>query len=711
MKYSDKEQRQWYDISRSFLETQNVQTQEEYKKLVAALVFHEHKYYIENDPILSDFEYDQLYKLLENTEDLHPEWVDPDSPTQRVSPDLSSSFQEVEHKTAMLSLDNSYDEKDLLEFDRQVRKLTGLNESDQIEYVVEPKYDGGSIALLYENDRLIRAATRGNGFRGEEITQNARSLRSVPMRAEFSKLGYHTVEIRGEALIRKDRFDTLNKLREQNGEKLFANPRNAATGGLRMKDAQSTADRAIEVFAFQLGFAADAQGTNLLPEIKTHKASIEVLGQLGFKIPRKALKLCKSIEEVVAFCDEWQERRDEYPYEIDGMVVKVNRLDLQEICGSTSHHPRWAIAFKFKAKQATSTLKAVEFQVGKIGSITPVAKIEPVFLAGVTVSSISLHNEDFIQGKDLRLGDKVLVERAGDVIPYIVRSLEELRTGDEKPIEFPKTCPVNDTDLEIELVREEGEAAWRCPHCVCGAQDLQRLIFHVSKDAMDIEGLGRSQIEKFWEMGWIRDMADIYRLDYSKISELEGYGEKSVENLRNAIEKAKKNPIHRLLHSLSIHHVGKKLSQILANELRHVMELKDWNEEQFIEIKDIGPVATRNIMDWFSRDKNLEMLERMESYGVNLEQTNEDRIEIVEDGVLLGKSILFTGTLQQMGRKEAQKLAEKLGAKNISAVSKNLDILVVGEKAGSKLKKAEELGTVQILTEEQFLALVPNSGS
>ncbi len=389
------------------------------------------------------------------------------------------------------------------------------------------------------------------------------------------------------------------------------------------------------------------------------------------------------------------------------MVVKVNSRELQEKCGYTSHHPRWAVAYKFKAKQATTKLLSVEYQVGKIGSITPVAKLEPVSLAGVTISSVSLHNEDFILEKDLKLGDTVLVERAGDVIPYIVKAMGDLRDGSEKTISFPDQCPINDTDQPVDLTRVEGEAAWRCPNCVCGAQDLQRMIFHVSKDAMDIEGFGRSIVERFHKIGWLRTIADIYRLDFDAIAELEGFGEKSAKNMQSSIERAKQNPIHRLLHSLSIHHLGKKVSKLLAAEIKHVLDLQNWVLEDYTNINDVGPIVAENVMAFFQKPSNVELLETMESLGVNLHQKEEDKPrQVAADAPLAGKTILFTGSLQQLGRKEAKDRAEAAGARNLSAVSSKLNILVVGEKAGSKLKKAQELGTVDIMTEAQFLELV-----
>lgn len=669
------------------------------RELGAVLRFHEYRYYVLHEPLVSDFEYDQLYKKLQAIESRWPEVVQEDSPTRRVSPDLTSDLPEVTHLTPMLSLDNSYDENDLREFDRQVRKLTGMPEGD-IEYAVEPKYDGGTITLVYENDRLVRSATRGDGIRGEEITANARTIRSVPLQAAFSRRGIHRAELRGEAIIRKETFHRLNAQREEQDLPLFANPRNAATGGLRMKDPREAAGRGLEVFVFQLGFAADADGVNQLPTLPTHWQTLDLLDQLGFKVPRAERKRCRDIGEVIAYCRVWESRRDDYPYEIDGMVVKVDRRDLQEKCGFTSHHPRWAIAFKFKARQATSRLLAVEYQVGKVGSITPVAKIEPVPLAGVTISSVSLHNEDFIRNKDLRIGDRVLVERAGDVIPYIVKSLPEWRTGAEEPIMFPTHCPVCGSPLW----REPDEAAWRCENSGCEAQVKQRILFHVSKDAMDIEGLGRSTVERFFELGWIKGVADIYRLDTRPMAELEGFGAKSAENLCKAIEKAKSNPVYRLLHSLSIHHLGKKAARLLAGEVAYVPELADWDEARFLAIKDIGPVVAHNVMAFFARPENLAMLKDMEVLGVNMHQTEEDLPRVLpSDGPLAGKTILFTGTLEKMGRKEAQELAEKAGARNVSAVSGQLDILVVGASAGSKLKKAQSLGTVAIWTEEEFI--------
>ncbi len=704
--YTKEQERIYFEQSKALLAqngTADIDPDELHEQLVTLLNYHEWKYYVQHEPILADPEYDKLFKLLQSIEDTHPNLINATSPTQRVSSDLTSDFKTVKHLSAMLSLANSYNAADLISFDASIKKLLALPNDADIAYTVEPKFDGGSIALVYENNLLVRAATRGNGQEGDEMTANARTIRSIPLKADFKSRGVRRIELRGEAIIPKDFFERMNADRASNGLPLFANPRNVATGGLRTKDPNETARRGIEAFVYQIAYF---ENDSNLPDdsiFKSQWEGIECLSQLGFKVPKKESKRCKNIADVIEFCAAWELKRDAYPYEIDGMVVKVDSLADQRKIGSTSHHPKWAIAYKFKAKQATTKLLNVEYQVGKIGSITPVAKLEPVQLAGVTVSSVSLHNEDFITSKDLRLGDIVVVERAGDVIPYIVKSVADLRTGEEVPIVFPKSCPINKEE-NIDLVRTGDEAAWRCPTCTCGAQDLQRLIFHVSKPAMNIDGFGKSIVERFYDLGWLSNLADVYALDFEKISALEGFGVRSAEKLKNAIQKAKQNPIYRLLHSLSIHHLGIRASKILAAHIEHVLDLSTWNVERYTEIKDIGPVLAEHMVAFFSTPKNIELLQEMEARGVNLRQTEADKpIEVSQDAVFAHKTILFTGTLQKMGRKDAQKLAEQHGARNISAVSKNLDILVVGANAGSKLKKAQSIDSVEIISEEEFL--------
>ena len=704
--YTAADQKALYERTKALLATPPT-TADALPELVRLLRYHEWRYYVQNDPVLSDFEYDQLHKQLEALEAQFPEHVRPDSPTQRVGSDLAGDLPSVAHLTPMLSLGNSYNAADLHEFDEQIKKFALLGPEDEVAYTVEPKYDGGSIALVYENDQLTRGATRGNGVLGEEMTHNARVIRSIPLRAKFSDYGIVRAELRGEVLIRKDIFERVNAERVAAGKPAFANPRNAATGGLRMKDPNEAAKRGLVAFVYQLGYAEAANGENALLQFDTHHDGIEALARLGFKVPTTGRKRCRNIAEVIDFVTTFEARRDDYGFELDGMVVKVDSREIQERAGYTSHHPRWAIAYKFRAKQATSTLNAVDYQVGKIGTITPLARIEPVQLAGVTVANVSLHNEDFIVSKDLRLGDKVLVERAGDVIPYIVKSLPDLRDGSERVVEWPKFCPINETDNPVALVREADAAAWRCPVCVCGVQPLMRTIWHVSKHAMDIDGLGEKQIEAFHAQGWIQDLADVYDLPYEEILALDGFKEKSVKNLRRAIETAKQNPIHRLLHSLSIHHLGRKVSKLIAAEVSNVKDLADWTLDDFTRIKDVGPVVAQNVIAWMQDPANQALLRKLEANGVNLDQTEEDRpAAVAADAPLSGKTILFTGKLSLMSRKEAQERAEAAGARNTSAVSSKLDILVAGEKAGSKLKKAQALGTVQVLTEAEFVALV-----
>ena len=708
--YGQEQQRQYYTRSKEYLVGEvALAAAEQLPELRTLLRYHEWRYYVQNDPVLSDYDYDQLYKQLEGLEADYPELVTPDSPTQRVGSDLAGDFESVPHLVPMLSLGNSYDAADLAEFDRQVKRMLNMEEDLPLVYAVEPKFDGGTIALVYENDQLVRAATRGNGVLGEEITHNARVIRSVPLSAAFSRYGLYRVELRGEVIIRKDRFEDMNAQRAAAGLTLYANPRNTATGGLRMKSPTEVADRNLEAFIYSFGYGTDEAGNDAVQALGTHTHALDVLTELGFKVPATGYERTQAadIATAAAFCTKWEAEREAYPYEIDGMVVKVDDLALQERAGYTSHHPRWAIAYKFAARQATTTLLNVEYQVGKIGTITPVAKTEPVALAGVMISSVSLHNEDFIKEKDLRLGDKVLLERAGDVIPYIVKPLEDLRDGSEQPIVWPLTCPINQTDEEVLLVREAGEAAWRCPVCVCGAQNLQRIIFHVSKTAMDIDGMGRRYVEQFYELGWLHTIVDVYRLPYDRIAKLEGFGERSAENLRRSVETAKQNPLWRLLHGLSIHHLGKKASQLLAQHVDHVLDLADWTEEQYLNIKDIGPTVATNVAAYFAVPLHLEQLRELEALGVNVRPTAEDRPAAeVTEGPFVGKTILFTGSLQQLSRKEAQERAKAAGARIVSAVSGKLDILVVGEKPGSKLKKAEALGTVQVLTEVEYLELV-----
>ena len=596
----------------------------------------------------------------------------------------------------MLSLDNSYNAEDLIDFDRKARELTGL---DEIEYCVEPKFDGGSISIIYEDDMLVRGATRGDGVEGDNITTNIKQIKSIPLSAKFSSYGIQQIEIRGEVLINKNNFAKYNEQIVEQGLPPLANPRNAASGTLRIKDPKEVSKRNLEAFVYNISDLTLLDKKTYPEKLKTHAGALEMLWELGFRSPQKEKKVLKGIDAVVKYCADFEITRDDLPYEIDGMVIKVNELALQDKMGMTTHHPRWAIAYKFKARQATSTLLNIEFQVGRTGSITPVGKIKPVPIGGVTVSSLSLFNEDVIKEKDLMIGDSVLVERAGDVIPYIVKSLAELRTGKEKKVEFPKSCPVCDS----KLFKEEGEAVWRCINIECPAQVVERIIHFVSKDAMDIRGFGDANVRKFYELGLVKDIPGIYELDFEKIGTLEGFGKKSIENLQQAINNSRSQPLHRLIFGLGIRFVGETTAKTLAQSVNHLLDLKKFSEEDLLNLEDIGPKVAGSILHFFSNEDNIEMLMKLESLGLKL---NNPKKELASGGNLEGLSFLFTGTLPTLKRSDAEAMVEANGGKIVGSVSSKLNYLVVGEDAGSKLEKAKKINTVKIISEAEFLKMI-----
>jgi DNA ligase (NAD+) len=478
----------------------------------------------------------------------------------------------------------------------------------------------------------------------------------------------------------------------------LANPRNAASGALRIKDPKEVAKRNLEAFLYHISYVIPEKGQTLPNALDTHAGALQLLWDIGFRSPEKEKKICKNIREVIDYCSAFEAGRDDLPYEIDGMVIKVNDIALQEKLGMTTHHPRWAIAFKFKARQATSTLRAVEFQVGRTGSITPVAKIEPVPLSGVTVSSISLHNEDFIRERDIMIGDQVLVERAGDVIPYIVKALTEIRTGKETPIVFPTHCPV----CGDPLFKPEEEAVWRCININCEAQVVERIIHYTSKDAMDLRGLGEANIRKFHQLGYLKDIPGIYHLPFEELGKMEGFGEKSITNLREAIEKSKLQPLHRLIYALGIRYVGETTAKTLANATSYLPDLKQLNLEELRSLEDVGVKVAESVYQFFHNDDNIHMLQRLEEAGVQLQNQKK---QSQAEGILSGKTFLFTGTLNKLKRSEAEEMVEAKGGKLLSGVSSKLNYLVVGEDAGSKLEKAKKLGSVQILSEDDFLKI------
>jgi DNA ligase (NAD+) len=698
----------------------------EIEALRSVLRFHEYRYYIMNDPLVADPEYDKLYRQLEKIETAFPQLVTPSSPTQRVGSSLNPSFPTVQHLVPMLSLDNSYDADDLIDFDRKARELTGR---DVIEYCIEPKFDGASISMIYENDLLARAATRGDGVEGEEITNNIKRIRSIPLSAPFSQFGIQQIEIRGEVLMTKEAFKKYNEGLAEQGLPPLANPRNAASGSLRIKDPAIVAKRNLEAFLYHISYYTTVPGFqfpvssiteragenenhdnppsitgNQKPEtgnlLSTHSGTIQLLWECGFRSPQKEKKVVQGIEAVINHVRDFEQQRDSLPYEIDGLVIKVNDIALQDKMGMTTHHPRWAIAFKFKARQATTKLKSVEFQVGRTGAVTPVAKLEPVALGGVTVGSISIHNEEYIKEKDLMIGDSVLIERAGDVIPQIVKSLPDLRTGHEHHIQFPKHCPV----CKSALYKTEDEAVWRCINIECPAQVVERIIHFVSKDAMDIKSFGEANVRKFYDLGLLKDIPGIYTLDFDAIGKLEGFGKKSIDNLKAAIEASKEQPLHRLIYALGIRFVGETTAKTVANAIHDVFELEQMNEEQLQQMEDIGVKVAQSIYTFFQNKENIKMLQHLKALG--LQMYNIKRSAPTEKNTLQEQTFLFTGTMLKLKRSDAEEMVEKHGGKIVSGVSSKLNYLVVGEDAGSKLEKAKKINTVKIITEDEFLKLV-----
>lgn len=682
---------------------------EEVALLRDVLRFHEYRYYVLNEPLISDTEYDMLFQQLKDIELSNPLLITADSPTQRVGSTLNGAFPTVQHLVPMLSLDNSYNADDLYDFDRKARELTDLQ---QIEYCVEPKFDGASISLIYENDQLARGATRGNGVEGEDITTNIKQVKSIPLSAPFSKFGIQQIEIRGEVIMMKAVFSRYNEMLVEKGLPLLINPRNAVSGSLRQKDPRQVASRNLDAFLYHVSYYAMESGRQFAIDgsgddkpvagkggyLNTHSGTLSLLWECGFRSPQKEKIVVKGIDDVIRHISDFEKLRDQLPYEIDGLVIKVNDLALQDKMGMTTHHPRWAIAYKFKAQQATTILRAVEFQVGRTGAITPVAKLDPVFVGGVTVSSISMHNEDYIKEKDLMTGDRVVIERAGDVIPQIVMSLPDLRDGSEKEIRFPTKCPVCDTAL----IREPGEAVWRCVNIDCPAQVVERIIHFVSKDAMDIKSFGSANIKKFYDLGLLKDVPGIYSLDFEQIAMLEGFGKKSIENLKAAIEKSKLQPLHRLIYALGIRYVGETTAKALANSIDNLMDLKDRTEEQLQQIEDIGVKVANSIYQFFRNEHNLYMLEQLRLIGL---QFSNQKQQATGTKRFEGLSFLFTGTLEHLKRSEAEEIVEENGGKIASGVSSKLHYLVVGKDAGSKLEKAKKINTIRILSEEEFLKM------
>ncbi len=644
-----------------------------------------YEYYVLDKPSVPDSEYDKRMQELIALETEFPQLKTPNSPTQRVGGEVLEGFQKVRHRIPMLSLANAFNEGDLRDFDRRVRQTVG-----DIAYVCELKIDGLAVSLRYENGVFVQGSTRGDGTVGEDITANLRTVRSIPLQLTEKV----TIEVRGEVFMPKKSFAKLNKEREENGEILFANPRNAAAGSLRQLDPKIAASRNLDVFLYAIG-------ENHLELIERHSEGLNYLDRLGLKTNQER-RLCSTIDDVLEYIKEWQEKRPDLPYEIDGIVVKVDRYDQQEKLGTTVKSPRWAIAYKFPAEEVMTKLIGIDLSVGRTGVVTPTGILEPVRVAGTTVQRASLHNEDLIKEKDIRIGDYVIVKKAGDIIPEVVRSVPEKRTGKENPFAMPTHCPA----CGSELVRLEGEVALRCINPKCPAQIREGLIHFVSRNAMNIDGLGEKVITQLFQENLVADVADIYKLTKDQLIQLERMGEKSVQNLLTAIEASKENSLERLLFGLGIRHVGAKAAKILAQTYEHIDRLMDAKEEELQAITDIGEKMANSIVTYFQAPEVKELIDELKSLGVNVTYKGERPQNIADiESPVAGKTIVLTGKLTNLSRNEAKEKLEQLGATVTGSVSKKTDIVIAGAHAGSKLEKAQSLD-IEIWSEEQFLEIL-----
>ncbi len=666
---------------------------QEIEKLVKELNYHCYRYYVLDSPVISDEEYDRLYLQLKELEDKY-HYILPESPTQRVGAPPLEKFAKVKHAEPMLSLDNAFSHEDVEEFDKRVKRFLGTDEI--IEYTVEPKYDGLAIELTYKNGLLFKASTRGDGYEGEDVTQNIRTIKSVPLKIE----GVHTIpeliDIRGEVYMDINEFEKLNREREHKGESLFANPRNAAAGSVRQLDPSITASRELHLACYGIGAIKGI-------EFKTQWELIKWLEKTRFPIPA-VVKVCKGIKEVIQTIKEIEEKRNNFPFETDGSVVKVNDLGLQKALGMKTREPRWAIAYKFAAHQGTTKILDIQGSVGRTGVITPFAIFEPVRIGGVTVSRSTLHNWDEIKRKDIRIGDTVVVERAGDVIPHVVTVIKEKRTGKEKHFPIPERCPV----CGSQVVREEGEVAVRCIRLNCPAQVKERIIHFASRGAMDIEGLGEKNVELLYSRGLINNFVDIYKLKKEQLLNLPRFAEKSAQNLINAIEKSKNTTLAKFLYSIGILHVGEYASKLLAKNFEKIEDLYKVNPERIIEIPQIGEKILSSIANFFNDSENLNTLKMLKSLGVKI--TNPDFSGKGEGKRLLdGLTFVITGTLPE-SRNKVEELIERHGGHAASSVSKSTDYVVVGENPGSKLQKAQSLG-VKTISYNELLKIIEKGKS
>ena len=664
-------------------------TQSKIQKLREEIRQHDYKYYVLGDPSIADQEYDRLMRELIDLEKAHPDLITPDSPTQRVGGEPTREFPTMIHDVPMLSLGNTYSEEELKDFEKRIKNNLP---DESVQFVAELKFDGIALSLVYENGSLVRAVTRGDGERGDDVTANVRTIRAIPLTL-FRKEGLpKNIEVRGEVFMPLKGFRKMNREQEARGEKLFANPRNATAGTLKLQDPKLVAKRPLDFTAYYLRITED----DFPSEPETHLQSIHMLRDLGLPVSRY-VALCNSMWDVLDFCNEWEEKRDDLPFEIDGVVIKVNQLNLQEQLGSTAKSPRWAIAYKFKARQAATVLKQIHLQVGRTGTITPVAVLEPVLLAGSTISRATLHNEDEITRKDIREGDAVLIEKGGDVIPKVVQVLLEKRNADSKPFRMPQQCPVCHGPIH----RVEGEAAIRCENIACPAQVHRRIEHFASRTAMDIEGLGEAVVLQLVESRLIADYGDLYSLTKHRLLDLERMGEKSADNLLNAIEASKKRPLDRVIFALGIRHVGSGAAMILADEFGSIRALSESSFAQLEAINTIGPTIAESLVQFFGQPENIQVIGKLKQAGVQMEEIRKKK----GNGIFSGKTFVLTGALPRFTRESATELIESEGGKVTSSVSKKTDYILVGENPGSKYAKAISLG-VEVMDEDTFMGFL-----
>jgi DNA ligase (NAD+) len=665
------------------------QIEKEIDQLREQIRYHEHRYYVLDDPEISDREFDLLMKRLQDLEAEHPELLTLDSPTQRVGGQPSAEFPQVRHSTPMMSLDNTYSVEELGEFDRRVRELSGR---ERVDYVTELKLDGISMALTYEHGALKHGVTRGDGVRGEEVTPNLRTIRSLPLRIEPAKLrGWsspETFEVRGEVIMGRKAFEQLNAQREAAGEPKFANPRNSAAGSIRLLDSRIVAQRKLDIFLY---FAL----VNGAPPLGEHWKVLESLGQLGFKVnPHR--RLCHSFDEVREFIQEWETKRDQLDYDTDGIVIKVNDTRLWRELGWTAKSPRWAVAFKYPARQATTVVKDIRAQVGRTGTLTPVADLEPVDVGGVTVSRATLHNMDEVERLGVKIGDTVLLQRAGEVIPQVVKVTNHAPGG--RAFEMPKRCPVCGGDV----FRAQGEVAYRCMNNACPAQLKESLRHFAGRHAMDIDGLGDALVDQLVEKKLVKDVADLYTLTADQLEALERMGEKSAANLMGEIERSRTAELARVIHGIGIPFVGERMAQVLAEHFGSLDNLQNATEAELDEVNEIGEKTASGIAEYFRESRNREVIEKLKR---QLKIPAAERKRPRSEGALAGKVFVLTGTLSTYSRDEAKRMIEDAGGRVTGSVSKKTDYVVAGEEAGSKLDKAKSLG-VKVIDEKALGALI-----